>query len=183
MRECLLMEQANHRGAAPVLASLSPSLPAIAEGAGSWARRAVHLLSTLWWIRTSQALRSSAQTPTFKKGICLSCRRTVVIALATMPRKQGTRGTAKCTLQNPGGHAFQSNLHPCLPCPARTFSLFPNTMLYNSTFCSSNLIIANQIIMCMPRKVKYLKSKWWGLLWCCELSLYDRHDLKILSCI
>lgn len=54
--------------------------------------------STPWWIRTSQALRSSAQTQTAsERGSVLAAERTVVIVLATMPRKWGTRGIAKCT--------------------------------------------------------------------------------------
>lgn len=55
-------------------------------------------LSIPWWIRISRALRSSAPTPTASKRASVSAAgTTVVIALATTPRKPGRRGTARCT--------------------------------------------------------------------------------------
>lgn len=82
-------------------------------------------LLTPWWIKTSPALRSSARTQiASKRGSVSAAGRTVVIILATMPRKRGTRGTPRCT-SKPGQACLSEVTLSPLYALKQVFHLYP----------------------------------------------------------
>lgn len=137
-----------------VLTSPSPSLPAIAEVLKCEHERAVHLFvdSLVNQDKPSFAFQCT-DSNRFKKGICLSCRKNRCNSIGYNAKKTRNKRNSKMYLKTRAGMPFRGNLHPCPPCPAKgPFPYFRIPCSITSTFLQFDLIVANQIIMCMPQE-------------------------------